>query len=59
MVIPVTICSHELQVSVLKSRRRKPEGIAYIGAVDGKEWFLLIYDGDTLQAELAIIEPSN
>jgi hypothetical protein len=37
----------------------KPEGIAYIDTVDGKERFLLVYDGDTLQAELVTIEPSN
>jgi hypothetical protein len=37
----------------------KPEGIAYIDTVDGKARFLLVYDGDTLQAELVTIEPSN
>jgi hypothetical protein len=37
----------------------KPEGIAYIGPDEGGERFLLIYDGDTLQAETVILEPQK
>jgi len=37
----------------------KPEGIAYIGPADGGERFLLVYDGDTLQAETVTLEPQN
>lgn len=33
----------------------KPEGIAYIGHADSGEQFLLVYDGDTLQAETVIL----
>jgi hypothetical protein len=35
----------------------KPEGIAYIGGDRGEERFLLIYDGDTLQAETVVLRP--
>ncbi len=38
----------------------KPEGIAYIGRADGGgERFLLVYDGDTLQAATVILEPKQ
>jgi hypothetical protein len=37
----------------------KPEGIAYIGPGDGGERFLLIYDGDDLQAQTVVLEPPN